>query len=199
MLVQVKSSHGPSTMPIETILLAEREIYIQESVTTDLAMEFSKAVRYLALQDKDAPIRLYLNTPGGEVMAGLLMYDVIAGSGLSFETVCTGCCYSFGAILLSAGNHGRYILPNSRVMIHEPQLMGSLQGSTTSIRTISDSLLETKRRLNEILCRHSSMSMEQVEAETSYDHFLSPEEAVKLGLCDKIIEYRELLTAKEVG
>lgn len=103
------------------------------------------------------------------------------------------------AILLASGNpeHGRYILPNSRVMIHEPLVRGGVEGKSVSIKSISDSLIETRRKLNGILARHTGHTIEEIDEATSYDHYFTAEEAVAYGLCDRVIGFGSLINGME--
>ncbi len=193
MLVQVKSSNGLTTIPVESRLMASRKIYVEGDVNPESAVAFTKQVTYLWMEDPQSPIDVFINTPGGEITSGLLMYDIMQTSGLKFRTHCIGRCFSMGAVLLACGTDGRYILPNGEVMIHEPALSGSLGGSTSTIHSIAETLLATRAKMNAILANHSNMSIEEVEKETRYDHYLTAEEAVSLGLCDAIRTFDQFL------
>ena len=193
MLVQVKSSNGLTTIPIESRLLASRKIFIEGAITPETAVEFTKQVTYLHLEDPTSPIDLYINTPGGEINSGLLMYDIIQSSGMKFRSYCIGRCFSMGAVLLSCATDGRYILPHGEVMIHEPALNGSLGGSSSTIHSIAESLLATQKKMNEILARHSKMTVEEVQKETRYDHYLTAQEAIDFGLCDEIRTFGQFM------
>lgn len=193
MLIQVKSSSGLTTVPVESRLMASRKIFIEGAITPETAVEFTKQVAYLGMEDAQEPIDILINTPGGEINSGLLIYDIIQTAGLRFRTYCIGRCYSMGAVLLACGNDGRFILPHGEVMIHEPALGGSLGGSSSTIHSIAESLLQTQRKMNEILAKHSKMSVEEVEKQTRYDHYLSAEEAVEAGLCDEIRTFAKFL------
>ncbi|MBQ1492274.1 MAG: ATP-dependent Clp protease proteolytic subunit [Blautia sp.] len=193
MYVQVKQSSGITTVPIESRLFASRKIFIEGAITPETAVEFTKQVTYLGMEDATAPIDMYINTPGGEINSGLLMYDIIQTSGLMFRSYCIGRCFSMGAVLLACANAGRYILPHGEVMIHEPALNGSLGGSSSTIHSIAESLLATQRKMNEILSRHSKMTVEEVAKETRYDHYLTAEEAIALGLCDEIRTFGQFM------
>ena len=98
-----------------------------------------------------------------------------------------------GAVLFSSGNHWRYMLPHSELMLHEPLLGNRVSGNSSSIQSISESLLETKRRMNQILARHTGKSEEEVEKATSYDHYYSPEESREFGLCDEIVDFNKIM------
>ena len=98
-----------------------------------------------------------------------------------------------GAVLFACGNHGRYMLPHSELMLHEPLLGNRVGGNSSSIKSISESLLETKRKMNQILSKHTGKSEEEVEKATSYDHYYSPEESKDFGLCDQIVDFSMIM------
>lgn len=182
-------------MSMDTKLGADRTIFIHGEINDQTAGEFMKQMLVLNRESTCDPITVCINSPGGEIKQGLMMYDVIQGSRAPVRLVCTGQACSMAAILFSSGNpkHGRYILPNSEVMIHEPLIRGGLGGKTSSIKSISDSLIETRRKLNGILARHTGHTMEEIDEATSYDHYFTAEEAVEYGLCDKIVDFTFLI------
>ncbi|MCF0128158.1 MAG: ATP-dependent Clp protease proteolytic subunit, partial [Pseudobutyrivibrio sp.] len=144
-------------------------------------------------QEADEPITIYINSPGGEINAGLMIYDAINACSVPVNVVCTGLCASMAAILLTGGNEGRrYILPHSNVMIHEPLIAGGLGGSATSIKNISESIQNTKEIINDILQKHTGRTKEEIEEATSFDNYMNAEEAIKFGLCDAIAETLEV-------
>lgn len=193
MNIQVKSSNGISVMPIETRLLADRKVFVEGEIDAAAALEFVKQILLLNREDGAAPIDVLVNSPGGEVNSGMLMYDVIQASRAPIRMFCLGRAYSMAAVLFASGNHGRYILPHAELMIHEPLLGNRVGGSTSSLKSISDSLLEVKRKMNRILAKHTGKSEEEIEQATSYDHYLSPEEAVAFGLCDEIVDFNQIM------
>lgn len=189
MNVQVKSSKGITLVPVETRLLANRKIFIEGAINPETACEFVKKVLLLNMEDTQNPIDILINSPGGEINSGLLMYDVIQASRAPIRMFCIGKAYSMGAVLLACGKHGRYMLPHGELMLHEPLLGNQVGGSSSSIRSISDSLFHAKRKMNQILARHTGKTEEEVEAATGFDHYFSPEESVEFGLCDKIVGF----------
>ena len=122
----------------------------------------------------------------------MLYYDVIQASKAPIRTFCIGRAYSMGAVLLACGNH-RYTLPHGEVMIHEPLIGNSVGGNSSSIKSISESLLETKRKMNQILAKHTGQTEEDVEKATGYDHYFDAEESLKFGLIDEIVDFGKLL------
>lgn len=193
MNVQVKSSNGITLVPMETKLMASRKIFIEGEITTDVACDFVKKVMLLNSEDKVKPIDVLINSPGGEINAGMLMYDVIQSSVAPIRMFCLGRAYSMGAVLFASGNNGRYILPHGEVMIHEPLLGNRVGGNSSSIKSISDSLLETKNKMNHILAKHTGKTETEIEQATSFDHYFSPEESIEFGLCDEIVGFDKVM------
>ena len=193
MNVQVKSSNGIALVPIESRLMANRKIFIEGEIDADTACDFVKKVMLLNSEDSQKPIDVLINSPGGEINSGMLMYDVIQASKAPIRLFCIGKSYSMGAVLFVCGNHGRYMLPHGELMIHEPLLGGRVGGNSSSIKSISDSLLETKKKMNKILAKHTGKSEKAIEKASNHDHYFSPEESVAFGLCDEIIEFSRIM------
>ena len=165
-----------------------RKLFIYGTITSESANAFVMQLMYL-IKMSDAPIDIYINSGGGEINAGLLMYDVIQSVKSPINMYCTGRAMSMAAILLAGGQKGRrYILPHSEVMIHEPLISGGIGGSASSIRDISDSILKTKKITNEILAKHTGKTPREIDKATAHDNFMTASESVKFGICDKIVE-----------
>ena len=199
MNVLVKSSSGITQVSADSKLLSQRKVFIEGEISSESACEFIKKILILNEEDTDKPIDVLINSPGGEINSGMAIYDVIQASKAPIRMFCIGRAYSMGAVLFSSGNHGRYMLPHSELMLHEPLLGNRVSGNSSSIQSISESLLETKRRMNQILARHTGKSEEEVEKATSYDHYYSPEESREFGLCDEIVELRYGERANDFG
>lgn len=193
MYVQVKSSNGISLVPVETRLLAKRRIFLEGEINQEMACEFVRRVMILAEEDPEKPIDVMINSPGGEINAGWMLYDVIQSSKTPLRLFCLGRAYSMAAVLFASGKYGRYMLPNSELMLHEPLLGNRVSGSSSSIKSISDSLLETKRKMNAILVKHTGRTEEEIENVISYDHYFKSEESILFGLCDKIVGFGEMM------
>lgn len=193
MNVQVKSSNGITLVPVDSKLMANRKIFIEGEIDAEKACEFVKEVMLLNGEDSQSPIDVLINSPGGEINSGMLMYDVIQASKAPIRMFCIGRAYSMGAVLFACGNHGRYMLPHGELMIHEPLLGNRVGGNSSFIKSISDSLLETKRKMNQILAKHTGKSEEEVEKATGFDHYFSPEESVEFGLCDQIVGFDKIM------
>ena len=185
--VEVESAHGTREVSLTTRHLMNRTIFLNGSIDSDMANDFLSQLLYL--EESDGPVTLYIDSPGGEVNAGLMIYDAIQGSGLKINMVCTGMAASMAAIIFAGGQKGRrYILPHSKVMIHEPLISNGVGGSATSIKNISDSILETRSILNGILSKHTGKSAKEINKATSFDNTMNAEDAIKFGLCDSITE-----------
>ena len=183
----VKSSNGITLVPSESRLLSDRKIFIEGEITSSSACEFVKNLMLLVQESKDKPIDIYLNTPGGEVNAGLLIYDTIKGLQTEVNIHCIGLAASMGAVILASGKKGRRgILRHSKVLIHEPLIAGGVGGSATSIKRTAESILETKRIIVEVLAIDTGKSEEEIEQAVSFDNYMNAEEAIVFGLCDKI-------------
>ena len=193
MNVQVKSSHGITLVPVDSRLMAHRKIFIEGEIDAEAACAFVKKVMLLNAEDSQKPIDVLVNSAGGEINSGMLMYDVIQGSKAPIRMFCIGKAYSMGAVLFACGNHGRYMLPHGELMLHEPLLGNHVGGSSSSIKSISDSLMETKKKMNRILAKHTGKTEEEVEEATGFDHYFSPEESIEFGLCDQIVGFDKIM------
>lgn len=193
MNVQVKSSNGITLVPIDTRLLANRKIFVEGEINQEKACTFIKQILLLCQEDKNTPIDVLINSPGGEITAGLLMYDCIQSCNTPIRMYCIGMAYSMGAMLFASGSHGRYMFPHSELMLHEPILGNRIGGNASSIRSISDSLLETRNKMNTILAKHTGKSVKEIEEATSYDHYYSPDESILFGLADEVVSFDKLM------
>lgn len=194
MNIQVKSSNGITLMPIETKLLGERKIFIEGKITETSAIEFMKELMLLVSEDKEMPIKIMINTVGGEINSGMLIYDAIQSCQTPLEMYCLGKAFSMGAVIFAGGRPGkRFMFENSEVMIHEPLLGDRVGGSSSSIKYISESLLEIKEKINRIWAKHTGRTIEEIDEATEYDHFFTAEEAIEFGLADKVVGFEELV------
>ena len=187
MNVQVKSSNGITLVPADSKLMSDRKVFIEGEINHEAACDFLKKIMLLISEDKNKSIDVFINTPGGEINSGMLIYDVIQSSNTPIRMFCIGRAYSIGALLFACGKHGRYILPHGEVMIHEPLLSHPVNGNSSSIKSISENLLETKNKMNQLLAKHSGRSVRDIEKATSYDHYFSANESIEFGLCDEIV------------
>ena len=186
--IEVENAHGIRNVSLQTHFLMNRMIFINERINGELANTVLSQFLFLE-QQSDEPITIYLNSPGGEINAGLMIYDIIQSSKLEINTVCTGRAASMAAVLLAAGTPGhRYILRHSEVMIHEPLIERGVGGSATSIHNLSESILEIKETMNQILAKHTGKTMEEIDQATKFDNFMNAREAIDFGICDAIAE-----------
>ena len=141
---------------------------------------------FLESEDTKKDIKLYINSPGGSVTAGLAIYDTMQYVKPDITTICVGTAASMGAVLLAAGAAGKRIaLPNAEIMLH--QVMGGAEGQATDIKIRAEHILKIRDRLNQILAKHTAQPLKKIEADTDRDYFMNPEEAKKYGIIDKII------------
>ena len=182
-----ESSQGYAVVDLRTEHLTNRKIFIDGSIDEAAADRFVSEALYLAQTNEDVDI--YINSPGGEVISGLVIYDTIQDMKKKqhVNIYCTGYAASMGAVIFAGGEKGRrYILPHSKCMIHEPLISGGMGGSATSIKKTADSILDTKSILNEILAKHTGRTIEEIDEATAFDNFMNAKEAIEFGLCDKI-------------
>lgn len=193
MNVQVTSSNGITLVPMETRLLASRKVFVEGEIQQEKACAFVKQLLLLCKEDSSQPIDVLINSPGGEISAGLLMYDCIQSCRTPLRMYCMGIAYSMGALLFTSGNYGRYMFPHSELMLHEPLLGSRVGGNASSIRSISDTLMETRNKMNQILAKHTGKSIAEIEKATAFDHYYSPEESISFGLADEIVTFDKLM------
>ena len=193
MNVQVKSSNGITLVPMDTRLLADRKVFVEGEINQEKACLFIKQILILCKDDRSKPIDVLISTPGGEISSGLLMYDCIQSCKAPIRMYCMGTTYSMGALLFASGNHGRYMFPHGELMLHEPLLGNRVGGNASSIRSISDSLMETRNKMNQILAKHTGKTVKEIEEATSFDHYFSPEESVSFGLADEVVNFDKLM------
>ena len=183
------SGRGERAYDIYSRLLRERVIFMVGPVTDQTANLVVAQMLFLESENPDKDIHLYINSPGGSVTAGLAIYDTMQFIKPDVTTLCTGFAASMGAFLLSAGAKGkRHALPNSRVMIH--QVSGGFRGQASDIEIHAKETLFLKRRLNEIMAKHTGQPYDVIERDTDRDNFLSAEEAEKYGIIDKVLAKR---------
>lgn len=182
-----KSQFGERAYDIYSRLLKERIVFLGAPINDVVANTIIAQMLFLDSQDSNKDIKLYINTPGGSVTAGMAIYDTMQYLKSDVSTICVGMAGSMGAVLLSAGAKGkRFVLPNSEVMLH--QVMGGAEGQAIDIKIRAEHILKVKDRLNKILASHTGQPLDKIEKDTDRDYFMSAEEAKKYGLVDKIIK-----------
>ncbi|MAW62168.1 MAG: ATP-dependent Clp protease proteolytic subunit [Planctomycetes bacterium] len=181
-----KTGRGERTYDLYSRLLEDRIIFLGTQVDDHVANAVVAQLLFLAKQNKNQDIQMYINSPGGSVTAGLAMYDTMQYVDCDIATYCVGQCASMGAVLLAGGTKGkRFILPNSRVMIHQP--WGGTQGTASDMEIQVNEILKLKTKLNGILAHHCDKSIEEIEQATDRDYFMSAEESAAFGIVDTVI------------
>lgn len=180
------TSRGERSYDIFSRLLKDRIIFLGEEVTDVSANLVVAQLLFLESEDPNKDIHLYINSPGGSVSAGLAIYDTMQYIKCDVSTICIGLAASMGAFLLSGGAKGkRFALPNAEVMIHQPS--GGAQGQATEIQIVAEKILQTKKKLNEILAANTGQPYEVIEKDTDRDNYMTAEEAKAYGLIDQVI------------
>ena len=180
------TSRGERSYDIFSRLLKERIIFLGEEVTDTSAGLIVSQLLFLESEDPNKDIHLYINSPGGSVSAGLAIYDTMNYIKCDVSTICFGMAASMGAFLLAGGAKGkRFALPNAEVMIHQPS--GGAQGQATEIQIVAEKILQTKKKLNEILAANTGQPYEVIERDTDRDNYMTAQEAMEYGMIDRVI------------
>ncbi|MCA0758130.1 ATP-dependent Clp endopeptidase proteolytic subunit ClpP [Paenibacillus sp. N4] len=186
-MVIEQNNRGERAYDIYSRLLKDRIIFLGSGVNDVVANSIIAQMLFLAADDPEKDISLYINSPGGSITAGMAIYDTMQYIKPDVSTICVGMAASMGAFLLTAGAKGkRYALPNSEVMIHQP--LGGAEGQATDIEIRARRILKMRDKLNGILADRSGQPLERIERDTDRDYFMSAEEAREYGLVDKVIE-----------
>lgn len=189
-MVVEQTNRGERSYDIYSRLLEDRIIFVNGEINDQTANLVIAQMIYLEGKDPDKDIMMYINSPGGSVVAGLAIYDTMNYIKCDVCTICVGMAASMAAVLLSSGAKGkRFALPNSEIMIHQP--LGGFQGQASDIKIHADHIMKTKKLLNKILADNSGASIEKLENDTDRDNYMSAEEAKKYGLIDKIYAKRQ--------
>lgn len=184
------TNRGESAYDIYSRLLKERIVILSEEVNSVTASLITAQLLFLEAEDPDKDIQFYINSPGGSVSDGLMIYDTMKLIKPDVQTICMGMAASMGSVLLSAGTKGkRCILPNAEVMIHQP--LGGAQGQATEILIAADHIKDTRVRLNQILADNCGKDLETLMKDTDRDHWMTAQEALSYGIVDKILESKK--------
>ncbi len=185
-IVVEQSSRGERSYDIYSRLLRDRIIFLGSAIDDDVANLVIAQLLFLAADDPEKDIHLYINSPGGSVTAGMGIYDTMQYIKPDVSTICVGMAASMGSLLLTAGAKGkRFALPNSEVMIHQP--LGGVRGQATDIKIHADWILKTKQKLNQIYVDRTGQPYEKIDRDTDRDYFMSADEALAYGLIDKVV------------
>ncbi|MBA3313281.1 MAG: ATP-dependent Clp endopeptidase proteolytic subunit ClpP [Planctomycetota bacterium] len=182
-----KNGRDERAMDIYSRLLKDRIVILGSQVNDDVANSLVAQFLFLQFEDPKADVHLYINSPGGSITAGMAIYDTMQFISCDVATYCIGQAASMGAILLTAGAKGkRHALPNARIMIHQP--LAGMQGTATELEIHAKEVIRIKRKMNEILQKHTGRNLDQLEKDTDRDRFMSAAEAQEYGLIDSVVE-----------
>ncbi|WP_456276806.1 ATP-dependent Clp endopeptidase proteolytic subunit ClpP [Bacillus sp. AK128] len=182
-----QSSRGERSYDIYSRLLKDRIIMVGDEINDTVANSVVAQLLFLAADDPDKDISLYINSPGGSTTAGFAIFDTMQYIKPDIRTICTGMAASFGAMLLLAGTKGkRFALPNSEIMIHQP--LGGARGQATEIEISAKRILKLREHINEIISERTGQAVEKVAMDTDRDYFLNAEEAKEYGIIDEVIK-----------
>ena len=188
-VVVEQTARGERSYDIYSRLLKDRVIFLTGPVEDHMANLIVAQLLFLESENPDKDIHLYINSPGGAVTSGLSIYDTMQFVNCDVSTICVGQAASMGALLLAGGTEGkRFALPHSRIMVHQPS--AGFQGQATDIEIHTKEVLDMKRRLNEIMAKHTGQKVEKVREDLERDNFMSSEEAVTYGLIDTVLAQR---------
>lgn len=193
-----QTPRGERSYDIYSRLLKDRIVMLGTPVTDDVANAIIAQMLFLEMENPDKDINLYINSPGGSVSAGLAIYDIMQFVKCEVSTTCIGLAASMGSLLLTAGAPGkRFTLPNSRIMIHQPLIMGGgITGQASDIQIHAEEMMKTKKKLTEIYVKHSKKDFEFLTHAMDRDNFLDPKVAVDYGLVDSVVQSRKAIKAK---
>jgi ATP-dependent Clp protease protease subunit len=185
-----KSQHGERAYDIYSRLLKERIIFLAGPINDVVANSIIAQMLFLTSQDSEKEIKLYINSPGGSVTAGMAIYDTMQYIKPDVSTFCIGLAASMAATLLTAGAKGkRFALPNSEILLH--QVMGGAEGQASEIEITAKQIIKIKERLNKILAKHTGQPIGKIEKDTDRDFYLTSDEAKEYGIIDKVLKTRE--------
>ncbi len=184
------SGHGERAYDIYSLLLKNRIVFLGTPINDQISNLIVAQLLYLSSEDPESPIQMYINSPGGQVYAGMAIYDTMQMIPNPISTLAVGMTASFGTVLLTAGTKGqRYALPHATIHMHQP--LGGAQGQASDIEIQAKEILRLKSRLNEILSLHTGQSIETIEKDTERDFYLTAQQAVEYGIVDQVMEIPE--------
>ncbi|WP_080838136.1 ATP-dependent Clp endopeptidase proteolytic subunit ClpP [Cohnella massiliensis] len=188
-VVVEQTSRGERSYDIYSRLLKDRIVFLGSAIDDQTANAIIAQLLFLAAEDPDKDIHMYINCPGGSTTAGLAIYDTMQYIKPAVSTICVGMAASFGALLLAAGADGKRIaLPNAEVMIHQPWVSGGgVRGQASDIAIHAENILKTRDRLNRILSGRTGQPLEKIEKDTDRDYYMTAEEAMGYGLIDRVL------------
>ncbi|MHC4443120.1 MAG: ATP-dependent Clp protease proteolytic subunit [Planctomycetota bacterium] len=188
-IVIEKSGRGERSYDIYSRLLKDRIIFLGGNISDDAANIIIAQMLFLSNEDSKSPISFYINTPGGSVSAGLAIYDTMQFLRCEVQTFCIGMAASMGAVLMCGGTKGkRYVLPNARLLLHQPLIGGVLEGPATDLSIEAAEIIRLRQSLYEILAKHAGKPLEEIETDCDRNKWLNASESIEYGLADSILE-----------
>ena len=186
--IERESAAGVQQVSLVTDAFSNRRLFLFGEINEALVYSFTMQMLYL-MEDTQSEINIYIDSPGGEVNSGLAIYDLIQYCQAPVNIYCVGLAASMGALIFAGGQRGRrFMLPHSKVMIHEPMIAGGLEGSASTIRSTAMKILQMRQLLNSILVKHCEKTAQEIDRATEHDNFMSAEEAIAFGLCDAVAD-----------
>ena len=183
--ILVESASGSTEHELCSVLAADGNLMLDDDITTETVMRFIPLLQYMAKEQKD--VTIYLNSRGGEIEAGLSLYDAIQAYPYTINIICVELAASMAALLLASAPKGhRFILPHSKVLIHEPLISKGFGGSATNIEKTAQRILDVKTQMNTLFAKHTGKTIDEINEATAYDHLMTAEEAISFGICDAI-------------
>ena len=194
-MVVEQTPRGERSFDIYSRLLKERVIFLSGPIDDNISNLVVAQLLFLESENPEKDISIYINSPGGSISAGLAIYDTMQFISSSVSTLCIGQAASMGALLLAGGDKDkRYVLPNSRIMIHQP--LGGFQGQASDFEIHAKEILHMKKIVNEILAKHTGQTIKKIEKDTDRDNFLDANAAIKYGIVDKVLNERDQIDGK---
>ena len=194
-MVVEQTPRGERSFDIYSRLLKERVIFLSGPIDDNISNLVVAQLLFLESENPEKDISIYINSPGGSISAELAIYDTMQFISSSVSTLCIGQAASMGALLLAGGDKGkRYVLPNSRIMIHQP--LGGFQGQASDFEIHAKEILHMKKIVNEILAKHTGQTIKKIEKDTDRDNFLDANAAIKYGIVDKVLNERDQIDGK---
>lgn len=200
MVILEKSYNSATTIPVDSKLFEMGHIFIENEITSESADAIKKQIMYLVRESADKSIYIHINSPGGDINAGLVLYDIIQDYADRIYLVCTGRACSMAAVLLACGKTGhRFMLLNSEAMIHEPLISNQISGNCSSIKATSMRLVSIKEKMNKILANHTGKNLQEIDEATGFDNYLNAQETVAFGLADRIVSFKDVMEGNVNG
>ena len=192
MLTAIREAMGTQSVDIDAILHSQRFIFIDDVIDEKMASSVTKQLLLYAIFDSSKTVKIIINSSGGSIHSGLVIYDLMRSANLNIETYCVGKAHSMAAVICAAGSR-RYILPNSSMMLHEPLFDSKLKTSISSFNELAKNLLKTKEQLYDILSKLTHQPLQTIESITQYDCLFNAEAAVEFGLVDEICGFEKIV------